>query len=306
MINEILQVIVTALSLGSLYALAALGIGLIFGVLRLVNFAYGAFITIGAFALIVPSTSAMAELGIGALPTVLVVLLVTAVVVAVSLLSELAVFRRLRNAPPATMMVASFALGYMLQNLIIMTNGSRPKAVGLWSELMNGVDLAQGISIPKLQFFIIGLTAAFLVGLVLFLNRTSLGIQMRAAAEDFQMARMLGVRGNRVIGAAFAISGMIAAASSLILVVQTGVLDYEMGIPLMLFGFISTVIGGMGSLLGTVVGGYLVGAVSVLLQAFLPPDLSGFRDAIVFAFVILILIARPQGLLVSSAMKERV
>lgn len=306
MISQFIQIIITALSLGSLYALAALGIGLIFGVLRLVNFAYGAFITIGAFALIVPSTSAMAELGIGGLPTLLIIPLITAIVVTVAILSEALVFRRLRSASPATLMIASFALGYTLQNLIIMINGSRPKAVGLWSGLMEGVTLAEGISIPRLQFFIIGLTALFLVSLLLFLNRTSLGLQMRAAAEDFQMARMLGVRGNRVIGAAFAISGVIAAASSLILVVQTGVLDYEMGVPLMLFGFISTVIGGMGSLLGTVVGGYLVGVMSVLLQAFLPQELSGFRDAIVFACVILILVVRPQGLLSSPAMKERV
>ena len=215
-------------------------------------------------------------------------------------------FRRLRNASPATLMIASFALGYTLQNVIIIIYGSRPKAAGLWSNLMESVTLTDTIGVPRLQFVVIGLTVVFLAGLVLFLARTSLGFQMRAAAEDFQMARMLGVRGNRVIATAFALSGIIAAISSLILVVQTGVLDYEMGVPLMLFGFISTVIGGMGSLVGTVVGGYLVGAMSVLLQALLPEDVRGFRDAIVFALVIVIMLLRPQGLVSSPAMKERV
>lgn len=304
--SNLLQIIVTALSLGSLYALTALGIGLIFGVLRLVNFAYGAFITAGAFALIVPSQEADAPMAIGALPPVPLVLCVVAVVAVLAVLSEAAVFRRLRNASPATLMIASFALGYTLQNVIIIIYGSRPKAAGLWSTLMESVTLTDTIGVPRLQFVVIGLTVVFLAGLVLFLSRTSLGFQMRAAAEDFQMARMLGVRGNRVIATAFALSGIIAAISSLILVVQTGVLDYEMGVPLMLFGFISTVIGGMGSLVGTVVGGYLVGAMSVLLQAFLPEDARGFRDAIVFALVIVILLLRPQGLVSSPAMKERV
>jgi branched-chain amino acid transport system permease protein len=304
--SNILQIVITALSLGSLYALTALGIGLLFGVLRLVNFAYGAFITAGAFALIVPSQDASATLAIGALPAVLIVVAIVVVVVLISILSEAAVFRNLRKASPATLMIASFALGYMIQNMIIMANGSRPKAVGLWSDLMGNMQITDSVGVPRLQFVIIGLTMTILAGLAAFLSRTSVGLQMRAAAEDFQMAQMLGVRGNRVIGTAFALSGVIAAFSSLILVVQTGVLDYEMGVPLMLFGFISTVIGGMGSLVGTVLGGYLVGILSVLLQTFLPEDARGFRDAIVFTLVIAILLLRPQGLVASPTMKERV
>jgi branched-chain amino acid transport system permease protein len=305
-VSNAVQIGITALGLGSLYALTALGIGLIFGVLRLVNFAYGAFITVGAFALIIPSQSANATLAIGALSPIPLVLCVVAVVMMLAVFSEAIIFRRLRRASPATLMIASFALGYTLQNLIIMLYGSRPKAAGLWSKLMESLQVTSNIEVPQLQLLIIGLTIILLCGLTAFLTRTSIGLQMRAAAEDFQMARMLGVRGNQVIATAFALSGIIAGLSALILVVQTGVLDYAMGVPLMLFGFISTVIGGMGSLLGTVVGGYAVGIISVLLQAFLPEEARGFRDAILFALVILILLARPQGLVASSAMKERV
>lgn len=129
---------------------------------------------------------------------------------------------------------------------------------------------------------------------------------MRAAAENFTMARLLGVPANRVIAMAFVISGIMAGTVSLLLVIQTGTLDIRMGMMPVIFAFFATVIGGMGSLPGAALGGFIVGFISVLLQAFLPPDLRPFRDAGVFALVILILLVRPQGLIVDRAAKERV
>ena len=266
-----LQVLIDGLSLGSFYALAALGIGLLFGVLKLINFAHGAFITFGAYALILPSAATEATLGIGALPVVPLVILIVAVVVALALLSEFAVFRPLRDSSPATLMVGSFALGFVIQNLII-----------------------------------IGVTIALMPALVFFLKKTRWGIHMRAAAEDFRMARMLGVKADLVIMLAVAISGMLAAAVSLLFVVQTGILDFRMGVPMMLFAFIATVVGGMGSLVGAVAGGFAVGMLSILLQTFLPSDIRAYRDVFVFLVVIVVLLMRPQGLFLSSAVKERV
>ena len=121
-----------------------------------------------------------------------------------------------------------------------------------------------------------------------------------------RLRRDWGVKANRVIMLAVAISGMLASAVSLLFVVQTGVLDFRMGVPLMLFAFIATVIGGMGSLVGAVVGGFTVGMVSILLQTFLPSEMRVFRDVFVFAIVIVILLVRPQGLIMSSSAKERV
>jgi branched-chain amino acid transport system permease protein len=301
-----LQVFIDALSLGSFYALAALGIGLLFGVLRLVNFAHGDFITVGAYALIVPSLAIEASMFIGDFHFLPLIVAVVAIVVVVALLSEFAVFRPLRDASPATLMIGSFAVGYILQNLIIMFYGGRPKSVGLWSDLNYGVTLMEGVQVPQLQLIIITVTLVLMAALVLFLKRTAYGVQMRAAAEDFRMARMLGVNASLVIRLAVAISGLLAAAVSLLFVVQTGVLDFRMGVPLMLFAFIATVIGGMGSLVGAVVGGFTVGAVSILLQTFLPSNLRSFRDTIVFAIVIVILLLRPQGLVFSKSAKERV
>jgi branched-chain amino acid transport system permease protein len=301
-----LQVLFDALSLGSFYALAALGIGLLFGVLRLINFAHGDFITIGAYALIIPSAATQATLYIGDFHPLVLIPCIVGIVIVVALISEFAVFRPLRNASPATLMIGSFALGFVIQNLIIMIYGGRPKAVGLWSDLNLGVQIAEGVQVPQLQLIIIGVTVLLMAVLVLFLTRTRYGIHMRAAAEDFRMARMLGIEANRVIMLAVAISGMLAAAVSLLFLVQTGILDFRMGVPLMLFAFIATVIGGMGSLVGAVVGGFTVGLISILLQTFLPSELRVFRDVFVFAFVIVILLVRPQGLVKSRSSRERV
>ncbi|MDF1722588.1 MAG: branched-chain amino acid ABC transporter permease [Minwuia sp.] len=301
-----LQVLMNALSLGSLYALAALGIGLLFGVLKLINFAHGDFITVGAYALIVPSAATQATLMIGDFHPLILIPCIVAVVVILALIAEFLVFRPLRSASPATLMIGSFALGFVIQNILIMIYGGRPKAVGIWSDLSLGVELMEGVEVPKLQLIIIGVTLVLMVVLVLFLTKTKYGVHMRAAAEDFRMARMLGIEANRVIMLAVAISGMLAAAVSMLFVVQTGILEFRMGVSLMLFAFIATVIGGMGSLVGAVVGGFAVGAVSILLQTFLPSEMRVFRDVFVFAIVIFILLVRPQGLVMSRASRERV
>ena len=300
-----LQNLVDALSLGSLYALAALGVGLLFGILRLVNFAHGDFISIGAYALIVPSLEVTAQLFIGAWNWTLMIPTITLIVVIAALISDALVFRPLRRATAPTLMIASFAVSYVIQNGILMIYGARPKAANLWSGL-NSAMMIGDLRVPLLQVVTIGVTLLLMGGLTLFLRRTAFGVMMRAAAEDFRMAQYLGVRGNLVIGLAFAISGILATAVSLLYLSQTGTLSPTMGVPLALFAFVATVIGGMGSLIGAVVGGFLVGIIVVMLQAYLPQDLRVFRDAFAFAFVILILLVRPSGIVPTRAFIERV
>jgi branched-chain amino acid transport system permease protein len=133
-----------------------------------------------------------------------------------------------------------------------------------------------------------------------------MGVAMRAASEDFRMARLLGVRANRVIAAAFAISGFLAAVVSLLLVAQTGVLSYQMGVPLVLFAFVATVVGGMGSLAGAVLGGFIVGVASVFFQVALPIDWRPNRDVWVYGMILLILLLRPSGLIKVRSVTERV
>ncbi|WP_284165841.1 branched-chain amino acid ABC transporter permease [Frigidibacter sp. SD6-1] len=303
--SAILQILFDALSLGSLYALGALGIALIFGVMRLVNFAHGDVIAFSIFALLWPSTDAVAVIFAGNLPWFLLVPFVLVMGAGLSVLAEITVFRRFRKASPATMMIASFALGFVIRYFLLMLFSSRPKSISLLPALSQPVEIL-GARIPLLQVITIAVTVAILFGLTSFLKRTRFGLEMRAAAENFTMARVLGVRANRVIMGAFALSGALAAAIGLILGSQTGTADIQMGANVMLMAFIATVIGGLGSLPGAVIAGFLLGAASVVMQVTLPIDARPFRDAFVYGAVILVLIFRPQGLLAARGTKERV
>jgi branched-chain amino acid transport system permease protein len=300
-----IQTLIDAFSLGSLYALAALGIGLLFGILRLINFAHGDYVTIGAYSLIVPSMSATATVFIGGWQAIPLIMAVCLIVVAAALASDRLVFRFLRTSHPTALMVASFALGYLIQNVVLAIYGARPKSIGLWPELGQFITIG-AIRLPILQLVVICSTIILLLALTGFLYRTRYGMQMRAASDDFTMARYLGVRADFVIGLAFAISGLLAAAVSLLLVTQTGVLSPTMGLGVVLYAFIATVIGGMGSLTGSVIGGLAVGVTSSFLQAYLPAEARPFRDAFLFGLVVLLLVVRPSGLIRVKGIEERV
>jgi branched-chain amino acid transport system permease protein len=290
-----LQHIIDALSVGSLYALAALGIGLIFGIMRLINFAYGEFIMVGGYCLM---------LLIAQWAPIMVMGMIIGVIF-LALLSERIAFRPIRTADPATMLVTSFALSFFLQHLFVMIVGARPKGIDIAPMLMKQV-VFLGLRIPKLHLLTIAITLSLLIGLAVFLKRSSFGIQMRASAENFTMARILGVKANLVIALAFAISGLLAATVSLLYVAQTGTLSPRMGVQLVLIAFVSTVVGGMGSLLGAVLGGFFVGGLTVFLQAVLPISIRSFWEAFVFGIIIIVLLLRPQGLLKVRAVEERV
>ncbi len=300
-----LQILFDALSLGSLYALGALGIALIFGVMRLVNFAHGDYIAFSVFVLLWPTTEAVSILLLGQLPPILLIPVVIAIGALLSMASEVTVFRRLREANPATMMIASFALGFVIKHALLMAYSSRPKSISILPGLAQQVEV-MGARIPLLQVVTILATIVILLALTAFLKRTRFGLEMRAAAQDFTMARMLGVKANRVILLAFAISGALAGAIGLVVVVQTGTADINMGLSVMLVAFIATVIGGLGSLYGAVVAGFLIGGASVLMQVILPLEARPFRDAFVYALVIAVLIWRPQGLFAPRSSRQRV
>src|SRR3984885_2522357 len=195
------QTLVDAVSVGSLYALTALGIGLIFGVMRLINFAHGELITFAAYTL----------LALFGLPVPLMLFGAIAVAVALALVTERAAFRPLRNADPTTLLISSFAVSFFLQKLLILVVGSRLKGVNFFPELARQTEFF-GIRLQLLQIVTIVVGIVLLVALTWFLRATRLGLHIRAAAEDFRMARVLGVRANNVITGAFALSGLLAAA----------------------------------------------------------------------------------------------
>ncbi|RJL05342.1 branched-chain amino acid ABC transporter permease [Paracoccus siganidrum] len=299
------QVSIDAIALGSLYALVALAIGLVFGVMRLINFAQADYITIGAYSLVAPSTAAVPALMFGALHWVPMIFMVVLTVTALALLTERLAFRPLRNTDTTTLLISSFAVSYFLQSLVLMLHGGRPKTVSIGEGLTSAVQVF-GLRIPGIQLLTMTVAISLLVALVFFLKKTSMGIQLRAASENFDMARLLGVPANLVISIAFGISGILGGTISLLFVIQTGSLDVRMGLMPAVYAFFATVIGGIGSLPGAVLGGYIVGVISVFLQAYLPEDVRPFRDAVVFSIVIAILLVRPQGLFVTGGAKERV
>lgn len=302
---NIAQTLLDAASLGSLYALVALGLGLLMGVLRLINLAHGDFITLGAYALIVPGTGAVTQMLFGDWNWTAVALVVCAVVVVIALLSDRILFRPLRTASVGTLLIASFALSYFIQNGVMMMYGARPRGVDLWPALNQSITIGD-LRVSLVQITTIGVTAVLLLALGLLLKFTPIGRQMRAAASDFKMACLLGVKGNAVIAAAFAISGILAGVVSLLFVVQTGALTPTLGLPLAIFGFIATVVGGMGSLTGSVVGGFLIGFAMTMFHTLLPEGLRDFRDAFTFGLIVLILVFKPQGLFPSRALAERI
>jgi branched-chain amino acid transport system permease protein len=290
-----MQHVVDAISLGSLDAMLALGIALVFGVMHLVNFAHGELVMIGGFTIFLTA----------ALPWPLIVIIVLLAVAIGALLMERIAFRPVRSADPTTLLVTSFAVSILLQSVAAIIWGRRAKGVDFASGLSEPVTIF-GTRIAIVDLVSIGVAAFLVVGLALFLTRTATGTAMRAAAEDFVMARLLGVSANRVIAAAFALSGILAAAAALLLVASTGTVQASMGLQPVLIGFVATVIGGVGSLVGAALGGFVLGALTVTMQVTLPLDARGYRDAAVFAIVILILLVRPSGLVASSALEERV
>lgn len=293
--HQLMQNGIDALSFGSLYALFALGIALIFGIMGLINFAHGELIMIGGYALVF--------LGHPGWPVLIAATL--AIVVVFALAIERVAFRSVRNADPITLLVTSFAVSYLLQNLAQVVVGTVPRTANLSTSLAQSFSVG-GIYVPKLDVVTVVVTIVLLTALGLFLGKTRVGIQMRAAAEDFRMARVLGVKANRVIATAFALSGVLAGVAAILLVAQTGVVTSTIGSSPVLIAFIATVLGGIGSLRGAVLGGLILGIITVALQAYLPLELRYYRDAFAYGAVIAMLLVRPQGLIVAKSIVGRV
>ena len=291
MIGEVLnidwQVLADAVGLGSIYALMAVGIGLVFGVLRLVNFAYGQLIMAGAFALAMAS-----EWG---WPVWAGIVLCFAVVLALSMAMEVAVFRPLRTQSPAVMLVATFAISFLLQSIALLWFGPLGKPAASLAKLNQPVTIG-GVDIRKITIVAIVVAAVTLVLLVLLLERTQVGLQMRAAALDFGTARMLGVRANRVIGAAVLLSGALAAIVAVILTVQTPLVTPGFALSDTIVVLAGVVLGGMTKLVSATLGGFAIGFANGLLGGALPTEQSQYLPTFLFAAVILVLLVRPGGL----------
>ena len=287
-LGALVQFVIDVLSLGSLYALMALGLVIVYGILRLVNFAYGELIMVAGYALFLLNPTP--------LPWLIMGLLAVLVSVATAYLTERIAFRPVRERSLTAMLITSFAVGTMLQNAAMLFISPRARVVPLPEVFTQHVTIADRI-VPLRNLIAIGVSFALLGLFALLLRHSILGIALRAAADKFVMTRMLGVPANLVIGTAFAISGLLAGTVALFWFGRTGSVTPEIGLWPLLVAFVSTVIGGMRSLLGAVVGGYVLALIQMVFSYFLPPGLLEFRVTFVFTLVILILLFRPEGLI---------
>ncbi|HUX49728.1 MAG TPA: branched-chain amino acid ABC transporter permease [Spirochaetia bacterium] len=287
----IVQQLINAVSIGSLYALMAVGLAMVFGILRLINFAHGDLIMVGSYAALLLTVAGVpfwwaAAAGIG-----------TSTVA--GLLMERLAYRPIRGAPDVAMLLTSFAVTIFLENLaiIIFRATSRPFPS---PPVFNSVVAIGNLQISSLNIIAIGITALLMVFLTLFVTRTEIGISMRAAAQDLVAARLMGINVNLVIATAFAVGSMLAGVVGILWSARVGKIDPLMGFYPVLKAFVASVIGGLGSIPGAVLGGYVLGALEILLQGLLPPALAPFRDAFVFGILIALLLFRPNGILGSS------
>jgi branched-chain amino acid transport system permease protein len=280
-----LQAVIDGIGLGAVYAVVAVGIGLVFGVLRLVNLAYGELITAGAYTLAYLSGQ----------PGIVAILGCFAVVIAGSLVMERVAFRPLRGASPATLLVTSFALSFLLQNVYLLAFGSRGTTVGT----LGGLNTAIAVGTLRIRWISIVAVisaAALLGGLTLFLNRTTVGLHLRAAATDFRTARLIGVRAGRVIGFSFAISGALAAAVSVLLTVQNPLVTPTYGVSATIFALVGVVVGGLDRPMSATLGGFAMGFATAFVGDELPSSSSVYLPSVVYGLVILVLLIRPGGL----------
>jgi branched-chain amino acid transport system permease protein len=282
-----LQTIIDALALGALYALVAIGLALVFGVMRLINFAQGELMTAGAYSLNLTSDS----------PVVVSIIVCFGVCIGLSVLIERVAFRRLRGAAVSTTLVATFAVAFVLEAVWLIAFGTNGKPADVLSTLnrsaTHGTPHIRWVTIVMI---VVGLV--LLAGTALILARTRIGLQMRAAAMDFRAARLLGVRADSVISFAFVLAGVFAAVVALLITVQSPLVTPTFGLDITIVALVGAVVGGVDRLWSATAGGFFVGFVTSVLGDVVSDATRVYVTSFTYLLVIIVLLARPSGLFV--------
>jgi branched-chain amino acid transport system permease protein len=287
-VTNLVQSVVDGLGRGSTYALLALGISLIFGVMHLVNFAHAELITVGAYV-----AYWLRTMDVGWW------LLVPAILVSATLASmfvELVGFRWVRNSSPFTMLLTSFAIERLSHALWQVFAGPKRKTFAGPSWAFDTWEIG-GIRFEVMDFVTIGVTGAVLALTALVFTRTMFGISVRASSEDFDAARLMGVRANRVISGAFGYAGFLAGVAAVVILMRSPTAEPALGADWLLKAVVAAIIGGLGSFSGAVVGGLALGLAEVLFRSYLPDGTTErLTDAFVFVLIALLFVVRPAGL----------
>jgi branched-chain amino acid transport system permease protein len=298
-----LQQIVNGVSLGAIYALIALGYTMVYGIAGTINFAHGDIYMVGAFISLI-ALLALAAVGITFLPLALplVLLLSVGFTATYGWTVERIAYRPLRGAPRLAPLISAIGVSLLLQNYVQLAQGARVKPLPPMITGSMSFPVAGGqVSVSLLQILILLLTIALMVGFTWLIRATPLGRAQRATEQDAVMAALLGVDVDRTISATFVIGAGLAAVAGLIVTVYYGVIDFYIGFAAGIKAFTAAVLGGIGSLPGAVLGGFLIGVIEALWSGYFS---IAYKDLVVFSVLVLVLIFRPTGLLGRAAIEK--
>ena len=291
--THFIQTLISGLSLGSIYALIALGYTMVYGIAKMLNFAHGDIIMIGAYAGII----AVAQMGLPPLIGVLLSILICALL---GVLIEFLAYKPLRQAPPLSVLITAIGVSYFLQNLALILFGSQQKAYPTIVQL--GQVTIGSVTIDGVTILTLLVTALIMVVLSFFINRTRMGKAMRAVSEDKAAAALMGISVNRTISITFAIGSALAAVASIFYGMSYIYIKPTTGAMPGIKAFTAAVFGGIGSVPGAMLGGILLGIIEQLSKTYIS---TLWADAIVFGVLVLVLVVKPTGLL-GKTMNEKV
>ena len=285
-----------ALTLGSLYALIAIGYTMVYGILRLINFAHGDILMVGAYFVFFGTFAYGWPWGLAA-----ILAIVGASIIGVAI--ERVAYRPLREAPRISALISAIAVSFFIESLAVVVFSGQPRPVLQPEWLISEWQLGQ-VRILKLTAFVPVMTAILVAVLLYVVYKTKPGLAMRAISKDIETTRLMGVRVDNIIAFTFCIGSALAAASGIMWALRYPQVHPYMGIMPGLKAFVAAVFGGIGSIQGAVIGGLALGFVEIMTVAFLP-ELSGYRDAFAFVLLVLVLVVKPTGLL-GERMKEKI
>ncbi len=289
--EDVLQLLISVLNLGSIYALLALGLVVVFGLLGFLNFAHGDLMTLFGYALFF--MLAWGTPFFLAAPLAIIFAGICAVAM------ERIAFRPLRGRSPMTLLITSFAISGALHVLFQILISPRSKPIPI-PELFSGYVTIGEVFISRAQIFTVVIAIGALVLLNLFLARSRLGVALRASADDFDISRAMGIKANNVIALAFFLSGLLAGIAALLWISQRGAVFPTLGLTPMIKALIAAIIGGLTNLRGALYGGFLLGALEAVLLNVLPDEYVVFRDAHVLLVLIVFLVFRPNGIVATN------
>lgn len=286
--DTFLQHLTNGISLGSLYALIAIGYTMVYGILRLINFAHGDIFMMATY-------FAFYGILVFHMPWYVsfVIAIILTAILGISI--EASAYRPLRDAPKISVLISAIGASFLLENLAIVLFGGVPKPFPTPNVLTDVVSI-KGILIQKLTFYIPVITIILLVILAYLINKTKSGMAMRAVSKDVETAKLMGIDVNRTISFTFGLGSALAAIGGIMWALKFPQIQPLMGVMPGLKCFIAAVIGGIGNITGAVIGGFALGIIEILLVAFLPA-LTGYRDALAFVLLIIILLFKPTGIM---------